>query len=89
MLNDQHLGMAMQILHKGKLQSLIYEQHTHTIMGTIDKIVRKSFQHVFINNNHWILIKVNTFALDSHCTIYYSKIPLTKILLNDIIKLFF
>jgi len=89
MLNDQHLGMTMQILHKDKLQYLRYEQHTYTIMGTIEKIVRKSFQHVFINNNHWILIKINTFALDSHCTIYYSKILLTKILLNDIIQLFF
>ncbi len=58
-------------------------------MGTIDKIVRKSFQHVFINNNHWILIKINTFALDSHCTIYYSKIPLTQILLHETIQLFF
>jgi hypothetical protein len=89
MLNNQHLRMAMQILHKDKLQSLRYEQHTYTIMGTIDKIVRKSFQHVFINNNHWILIKINTFALDSHCTIYYSKIPLTQILLHGTIQLFF
>jgi hypothetical protein len=88
MLNNQQLGMAMQILHKDQLQSLRYGQHTYTIMGTIDKIVRKSFQHVFINNNHCILIKINTFALDSHCKIYYSKIPLTKILFNDIIQLF-
>ncbi len=88
MLNNQHLGMAMQILHKDELQSLRYEQHTYTIMGTIDKIVRKSFQHVF-NNNHWILIKINTFSLDSHCTIYYSKIPLTQILLHETIQLFF
>ncbi len=42
MLNDQRLGSTMQILHKDKLQSLKYEQHTYTIMGTIEKIIKKS-----------------------------------------------
>ncbi len=36
-LSDQHLGKAMQILYKEKLQSLKYEQHTYTIMKTINK----------------------------------------------------
>ncbi len=35
-LNDQHLGKAMQILYKEKLQSIKYEQ-TYTIMRTINK----------------------------------------------------
>jgi hypothetical protein len=36
-LSDQHLGKAMQILYKEKLQSLKYKQHTYTIMKTINK----------------------------------------------------
>jgi hypothetical protein len=51
-LNDQHLGIVMQILHQDKLQFLRYKQHTYAITGTINKIIRKSFQHVFIKNNN-------------------------------------
>jgi hypothetical protein len=36
-LSDQHLGKAMQILYKEKLQSLKYKQHIYTIMKTINK----------------------------------------------------
>jgi hypothetical protein len=51
-LNDQHLELVMQILHKDKLQFLRYKQHIYAIMGTINKIIRKSFQHVFMENNN-------------------------------------
>jgi hypothetical protein len=68
----------MQILNKEKLKPLGNEQHTYEIIGTTKKIVRKTFKHVFINNNHWILDKINTFALDSHCTIYDFKNIINK-----------
>jgi len=60
----------MKILYKDKLQSLRYEQHIYAIMGTINKIIKKSLQHVFINNNQWILVKIYTSTPYSHCTIY-------------------
>jgi uncharacterized membrane protein YpjA len=58
-------------------------------MGTINKIIQISFQHVFINNNHWILVKIYISIPYSHCAIYDSKIPLTNALANDVIQLFF
>jgi hypothetical protein len=58
-------------------------------MGTINKIIEKSLQHVFINNNHWILVKIYISIFYSYCTIYDSKIPLTNALANDVIQLFF
>jgi hypothetical protein len=40
-LSDQHLGKAMQILYKEKLQSLKYEQHIYTIMKQSTKIIEE------------------------------------------------
>ncbi len=54
-------------------------------MGTINK----SLQHVFINKNHCILVKIYTSTPNSQCKVYDSKIlPLTKTLPHDIIQLF-
>jgi hypothetical protein len=78
----------MQILYINKLQSIGYEQHTYTIMGTINKIVQNSFQHIFINNNHWILVKLHTSIPNLHCTIYDSNQFMTRTLPNDIVQLF-
>lgn len=76
----------MQALYKEKLElSLGYEQHAYVIMGTINK----SFQHVFINQNHCYLIKIYTSTPNSHCKVYDSNIlPWTKTLPHDIIQLF-
>jgi hypothetical protein len=61
----------MQILYKNKLECIGYEQHTYVIIGIINKIIKNSLQHLFINNNHWILIKIQTSTVpNSHCTIY-------------------
>ncbi len=46
------------------------------------------FQHLFINNNHWILVQIhNSIVPNSFCTIYDLKKPLTRTILNDIIQL--
>jgi len=52
LLSNQHLGIVMEILHKDKLQFIRYKKHTYAIMGTINKIIRKSLQHVFLKNNN-------------------------------------
>jgi uncharacterized protein YneR len=71
LLSDQHLGTSMQILYKNELECIGYEQHTSTITGTINKIIKNSLQHLFINNNHWILVKIHTSNVPNlHCTIY-------------------
>ncbi len=57
-------------------------------MGTINKIIQKSLEHVFINNNHWILVKIYISIPYSHCIVYDSKIPLTNALANDVMQLF-
>jgi hypothetical protein len=57
-------------------------------MGTINKIIKKSLQHVFTNNNHWILVKIYISMPYSHCPIYDSKIPLANALANDAMQLF-
>jgi hypothetical protein len=45
------------------------------------------FQHIFINNNHWILVKIHASTLNLHCVIYDSNRSTTKKLLNDTIQL--
>jgi hypothetical protein len=77
----------MQILYVQKLQSLIYQQHTYAIMGTIHRSLTNCFQHIFINNNHWILVKIQASTLNLHCTIYDSNRPTMKKLPNDTIQL--
>jgi len=75
----------MQILYINKLQSIGYEQHTYANMGVINKIVQNSLQHIFINNNHYILVKIHTSILNLHCAIYDSEQLMIKTLPNDII----
>jgi len=86
-LNDQHLVVAMQILYVQKLQLLGYQQHTYTIIGTIHRYLTNCLQHTFINNNHWILVKIHASTLNLHCTIYDLNIPTMKKLPNDTIQL--
>jgi hypothetical protein len=77
-LNDQHLATTMQILYVQKLQLLGYQQHTYTIIRTIRRYLTNCLQHIFINNNHRILVKIHTSTLNLHYTIYDSNIPTTK-----------
>jgi hypothetical protein len=76
----------MQILHVQKLQLLGYQQHTYAIIGTIHRYLTNCLQHIFINNNHWILVKIHASTLNLHYTIYDSN-KLTKKLPNDTIQL--
>ncbi len=86
-LNDQHLRSVMQILYVEKLQSLGYEQHTYAIIGKKCTCVKKYLQHIFINNDHWILVKIHMSTPNLCCTIYDSHMPRTKKLLSDTIQL--
>jgi hypothetical protein len=49
--------------------------------------VKKWFQHIFINNNHKILVKIHMSTLNLCCTIYDSHMPITKTLLSNIVQL--
>jgi hypothetical protein len=69
-LNDQQLGVVMQISYINKLQSIEYQQHTYASVGRFNRIINKAFQHIFINNNHWTLVEIHTSTPCSHCTIY-------------------
>ncbi len=69
-LNDQHMGAIMQMLYINKLQSIKYELHTYAIIGRINRIMNKAPQHIFDNNNHWILVEIHKSTPCSHCTIY-------------------
>ncbi len=84
LLNDQHMAIAMQMLYVQKLEMLGYQQHTYII---IHRYLSKCSQHIFINNNHWILVQIHTTTPDLHCIIYDSNTPRTKILLDDTIQL--
>jgi hypothetical protein len=86
-LNDQHLAIAMQILYLKKLQLLGYQQHTYVVIGTIHRYLPNCFQHIFINNNHWILVKIHASTLNLHCIMYDSNRLTTKKLPNDTIHL--
>jgi hypothetical protein len=77
----------MQILYVQKLQLLGYQQHTYAIIRTIHRYLTNYFQHIFINNIHWILVKIHTSTLNLNCTIYDSNILTTKKLPNDTIQL--
>jgi hypothetical protein len=77
----------MPILYVGKLQSLGYEQHTYAIIGKNCTCIKKCFQHIFINNNHWILIKIHMIIPNLHCTIYDSHMPKMKKLPSNTILL--
>jgi hypothetical protein len=82
-LNNQHLVVAMHILHIQKLQLLSYQQHTYAIIKTTHRYLNNCLQHVFINYNHWILIKMHAFSPNMHCTIYDSNAPMMKNLPHD------
>jgi hypothetical protein len=86
-LSDQCLGSAMQILYVDKLQSLGYEQHTYAIIGKKCTCVKKCLQHIFINNNHWILVKIHMSTPNLHYKIYDSHMPMMKKLLGNTIQL--
>jgi hypothetical protein len=77
----------MQIFYVKKLLSLGYQQHTYTIITTINKHVTNCLQLVFINNNHWILVQIHTSILNLHCIIYDSSKPTTKKLQTSTIQL--
>jgi hypothetical protein len=77
----------MQILYVKKLQFLGYQQHTYAIIGTIHRYSNNCFQHIFINNNHWILVKIRASTLNIHYTIYDSNKLTMKKLPNDTIQL--
>jgi len=77
----------MEILYVQKLQLLGYQQHTYAIIGIIHRYLTNYFQHIFIHNNHFILIKIHASTLNIHCTIYDSNILTTKKLPNDTIQL--
>jgi len=84
---DQHLTITIQIFYGQKLQSLIYQQHTYAIIGIIHRSLTNCFQHIFINNNHWILVKMQASTINLHYTIYDSNRPIIKKLSNDTIQL--
>jgi hypothetical protein len=86
-LNDQHLGSAMQILYVEKLQSLRHEQHTYAIIGKRCTCVKKCLQHIFINDDHWILVKIHMSIPNLYCTTYDSHMPRMKKLLSNTIQL--
>jgi hypothetical protein len=77
-LSDQYLRSAMQILCVEKLQSLGYEQHTHAIIGKKCTCAKKCLQHIFINNDHWILPKIYMSTPNLHYKIYDSHMPMMK-----------
>jgi len=77
----------MQILYVKKLQLLGYQQHTYVIIGTIHRYLPNCFQHIFINNNHWILVKIHASTLNLHCIMYDSNKLMTKKLPNNTIHL--
>ncbi len=86
-LNNQHLVTAMHMLYIQKLPSLDYQQHTYAIIKTTHRYLNNCLQHLFINNNNWILIKMHAFSPNMHCTIYDSSAPMMKKLPHDTIRL--
>jgi len=81
------MGASMQMLYINKLQSIKCEQHTYAIIRRFNKIINKAIQHIFINNNHWILLEIHTSTPCSHCRIYHSKQTIITLLPNDTIEL--
>jgi hypothetical protein len=72
-LNDQHMGASMQMFYINKLQSIRCEQHTYAIIRRFNRIINKAIQHIFINNNYWILLEIHTSTPCSHRTIHHSN----------------
>jgi hypothetical protein len=68
------------------LQSLGHEQHAYAIIGKKCTCVKNVF-NTFINNIHWILVKIQMSTLNLHRTIYDSHIPITTQLPNAAIQL--
>jgi len=75
----------MQILYVENLKLSRYEQHIYAIIGKKCTFIKKRLQHIFINNNHWILVKFHMPTPILHCTIYNSHMPLMKKLFSDIV----
>jgi hypothetical protein len=75
----------MQTLYAEKLKSLGYEQHTYAIIGKKCTCVKKILQHIFINNDHWILLKIHMSTPNLHCIIYDSHMSTMKKLPSDTI----
>jgi hypothetical protein len=86
-LSGQYLGSPMQILYVEKLQSLGYEQHTYAIIGKKCTCIKKCLQHIFINNDHLILVKIHMSTPNLHYKIYDSHMPMMKKLPSDTIQL--
>jgi hypothetical protein len=80
-LSDRHLTCVMQILYVEG-----YEQHTYAIIKKKYNY-KKMPQYIFINNNHWVLVKIQMLITNLHCIIFDSHMPMTTKLLNNIIKL--
>jgi hypothetical protein len=57
---------TMQMLYVQKLQPLGYQQHKYIIIEIVHRYLSKCLQHVFINNNHWILVHIYTSTQDLH-----------------------
>ncbi len=64
-----------------------YQQHTYAFIRTIHRYLTNCLQHIFINDIHWILVKIHTSTLNLHCTIHDSNKLTTKKLPNDSIQL--
>jgi hypothetical protein len=75
------------MLYIQKLKSLDYQQHTNVIIGSIHRYLNNCLQLVFINDNHWILIKIHVFAPSLHYTTYNSNTLMIRRLPNDTIQL--
>jgi hypothetical protein len=86
-LSDPHFKSVIEILYVEKIQSLGYEQHTYAIVEKKCKCVKKCLQHIFINNNHGILVKIHMSTFNLHCTIYNTHMPRMKKLPSDTIQL--
>jgi hypothetical protein len=81
----------MQILYVEKLQSLGYKQHTYAIIGKnvhVSKNVLNTYLlSSYINNYHWIFVKIHMSPPNLHCTLYNSHTPMTKKLPSNTIQL--
>ncbi len=73
--------------NKKKNPTQSYEQHTYAIIGKKCMSIKKYLQHIFINNNHQILVKIHMSTPNLHCTIYDSHMPMIKKLLSNIVQL--
>jgi hypothetical protein len=42
---------------------------------------------MFVNNDHWVLVKIHMLIPNLHCIVYDSHMPMTKKLRIDTIQL--